>query len=183
MKLAIVGSRGITKIDVAPYIPCGVTEIVSGGARGVDTLAREYAAARGIPLVEFLPQYERYGRAAPLKRNAEIAAYGNKVGLLGRSLKRHSKRHCGVSDQRQKGHRGYRGVTASVPRLLLFSMRPLPRQSRHVCREAREVWEPPEARGLSERSVCPLEPRRPHRHRRSRNVARPHVETAAKAHH
>ena len=79
MKLAIVGSRGITKIDIAPYIPSGVTEIVSGGARGVDTLAREYAAARGIPLVEFLPQYERYGRAAPLKRNAEIAAYADEV--------------------------------------------------------------------------------------------------------
>ena len=78
MKLAIVGSRGITNIDVAPYIPSGVTEIVSGGARGVDTLAREYAA-RGILLVEFLPQYERYGHAAPLKRNAEIAVYADEV--------------------------------------------------------------------------------------------------------
>lgn len=79
MKLAIIGSRGITNIDIESHIPSGVTEIVSGGAKGVDTLAREYAAARGIPLVEFLPQYERYGRAAPLIRNAEIAAYADEV--------------------------------------------------------------------------------------------------------
>ena len=47
-------------------------EIVSGGARGVDTSAREYALANGIKLTEFLPEYEKYGRSAPLKRNITI---------------------------------------------------------------------------------------------------------------
>ena len=79
MKLAIIGSRSITDIDIARYIPSGVTEIVSGGARGVDTLAREYAVSRGIKLTEFLPQYDRYGRAAPLKRNEQIAEYAELV--------------------------------------------------------------------------------------------------------
>lgn len=79
MKLAIVGSRGITHIDLAGYIPEGVTEIVSGGARGIDTLAREYAIENKIMLTEFLPKYELYGRAAPIKRNAEIAAYSDEA--------------------------------------------------------------------------------------------------------
>ena len=42
MKLAIIGSRNLTETEIDEYIPCGVTEIVSGGAKGIDTLAREY---------------------------------------------------------------------------------------------------------------------------------------------
>ena len=40
MKLTIIGSRSITSIDIAKYIPEGVTETISGGAKGVDTLAK-----------------------------------------------------------------------------------------------------------------------------------------------
>ncbi len=79
MKLAIIGSRNLTRIDMEKHIPAGVTEIVSGGARGVDTLARELARKRNIPCVEFLPQYNLYGRSAPLKRNLEIAAYADEA--------------------------------------------------------------------------------------------------------
>ena len=77
MKLAIIGSRGINDIDIAAYLPEGVTEIVSGGAKGVDALARDYARNNNIKLTEFLPQYDRYGRAAPLKRNGQIADYAD----------------------------------------------------------------------------------------------------------
>ena len=43
MKLAIVGSRSLNAVDLSKYIPNGVAEIVSGGACGIDTCAREYA--------------------------------------------------------------------------------------------------------------------------------------------
>ena len=43
----------------------------------MDRLAREYALSHGIKLTEFLPEYERYGRAAPLKRNEQIAEYAD----------------------------------------------------------------------------------------------------------
>ena len=79
MKLAIVGSRGINLKDLGDYLPDGVDEIVSGGARGVDTAAREYAKAHGIKLTEFLPDYETYGRRAPLVRNLEIIDYADEV--------------------------------------------------------------------------------------------------------
>ena len=42
MKVAVVGSRNLRIDDLGKYLPDGVTEIVSGGARGVDTSAREY---------------------------------------------------------------------------------------------------------------------------------------------
>ncbi len=79
MKLAIIGSRTITQLSIDPYIPENTTEIVSGGAKGVDTLAREFAEKNGLPLTEILPDYARYKRAAPLKRNEEIARYADEV--------------------------------------------------------------------------------------------------------
>lgn len=72
MKVAVIGSRGLKVNDLGKYLPDGTTEIVSGGARGIDSCAREYALAHGIKLTEFLPDYDKYGRSAPLKRNITI---------------------------------------------------------------------------------------------------------------
>lgn len=67
MKAAIIGSRSLTEINIEDYLPSEITEIVSGGAKGIDTLARKYSEKHGIKLTEFLPNYKRYGRGAPLK--------------------------------------------------------------------------------------------------------------------
>lgn len=79
MKVAVVGSRNLRVENLEKYLPDGVTEIVSGGARGVDTSAREYALAKGIKLTEFLPEYDKYGRGAPLRRNITIIEYADLV--------------------------------------------------------------------------------------------------------
>ena len=79
MKLAIIGSRGITINDLEKYLPKDVDEIVSGGAKGVDTAAAKFAKENGIVLTEFLPDYKLYGRGAPLKRNEEIAEYADEA--------------------------------------------------------------------------------------------------------
>lgn len=57
MKIAVIGSRGLSVNDFGRYLPKNVTEIVSGRARGIDTCARAYALANGIKLTEFLPEY------------------------------------------------------------------------------------------------------------------------------
>ena len=72
MRVAVIGSRNLTVKDLGVYLPEDVTEIVSGGAKGIDSCAREYALAHGIKLTEFLPEYSRYGRSAPIKRNITI---------------------------------------------------------------------------------------------------------------
>ena len=79
MKVAVIGSRSLRVDDLGKYLPEGVTEIVSGGARGVDTSAREYALANGIKLTEFLPEYDKYGRGAPLRRNITIIEHADLV--------------------------------------------------------------------------------------------------------
>ena len=79
MKVAVVGSRDLTNITLDQYIPKETDEIVSGGAVGVDLCAAEYAKKKGLKLTVFLPQYERYGRAAPIVRNKEIVDYADKI--------------------------------------------------------------------------------------------------------
>lgn len=82
MKIAIIGSRSITPEDISQYI-ADCDEIVSGGAKGVDTCAAEYAHKNGLRLTEFLPNYEKYGRAAPIRRNEQIVDYADKIIAFG----------------------------------------------------------------------------------------------------
>ena len=82
MKLAVIGSRGLKQVIIDDYIPDGVEEIVSGGAVGVDSLAKDYARRAGIKYTEFLPQYNLYGKAAPLRRNYLIAEYADAAMAL-----------------------------------------------------------------------------------------------------
>jgi len=79
MRLAIIGSRSLNRCEMENNLPEGITEIVSGGAKGIDTLAEAYARKKGIPVRIFLPDYPRYRRAAPLKRNEAIAEYADEA--------------------------------------------------------------------------------------------------------
>ncbi len=79
MKLGIVGSRNpgvsyqdwekllLEKIDVSK-----VEMVISGGAKGIDTFAKFFAARHHIPYMEFSPQYSAFGKYATLKRNTQI---------------------------------------------------------------------------------------------------------------
>ena len=79
MKVAVIGSRELWVDHLEDYLLENVTEIVSGGARGVDTCARNYALSHGLKLTEFLPEYGKYGRGAPLRRNITIIEYADLV--------------------------------------------------------------------------------------------------------
>lgn len=72
MRVAVIGSRGLRVSNLGDYLPEDATAIVSGGARGIDTCAREYARAHGIAFKEYLPEYDKYGRSAPIRRNVII---------------------------------------------------------------------------------------------------------------
>ena len=73
MKVGIVGSRSLVVYDLENYLPDECDKIISGGAVGIDKCAADYAAKKGIELEEFLPDYEKYGKAAPIVRNKLIA--------------------------------------------------------------------------------------------------------------
>ena len=82
MKLLIAGSRSITDFDLSPYIPKEVTEIISGGANGIDTLAEIYADKHKISKHIIRPEYQKYGNAAPIKRNHDMVDICDKVLVI-----------------------------------------------------------------------------------------------------
>ena len=57
MRVAVIGSRTLHIENLKDYLPDDTTEIVSGGAKGVDADAKEYATQNQIPITEFLPDY------------------------------------------------------------------------------------------------------------------------------
>lgn len=79
MIIAVVGSRNLEISDFDRYLPDTVSEIISGGAKGIDSCVERYARERGIPVVIFYPEYSRYGKSAPLKRNLQIVDYADMI--------------------------------------------------------------------------------------------------------
>lgn len=91
MRIGVVGSRGLT-VDLRPYLDSvSVSEIVSGGCRGVDACAEKYARENGILIRIFHPDYKRYGCAAPLYRNVQIVDFSDKVYIFWDGVSRGTK--------------------------------------------------------------------------------------------
>lgn len=80
MRLAIVGSRNFNDWDkFVDFINECLKEwnddiecVVSGGASGVDTMAKKWAKQNSNKLEEFLPEWNVYGRGAGPIRNSKI---------------------------------------------------------------------------------------------------------------
>ena len=53
MKVAIIGSRGREVYEFEKYLPAECKEIISGGAKGIDSCAAEYARRKGLVLPNF----------------------------------------------------------------------------------------------------------------------------------
>lgn len=92
MKCIIAGSRTITDPIHVYYaiLACGwideITEVVSGKAKGVDTLGEQWADMVGIPVKPFPVTQEDYrilGRwQAPKARNTRMAEYADALILV-----------------------------------------------------------------------------------------------------
>lgn len=75
MKVAVIGSRSArpeTLSQIMDVLPAGCSEIISGGAAGVDLLAERVADTLRLRYTCIRPRYRRYGRVAPLIRNRMI---------------------------------------------------------------------------------------------------------------
>ncbi len=79
MKVSVVGSRNILTVDLHKYLPSNTSEIISGGSVGVDACAKNYAQNNRIKFTQLLPNFELYGRSAPLKRNDLLVDSADKV--------------------------------------------------------------------------------------------------------
>ena len=86
MKLIIAGGRDFTNkfymVGCLDSISTGITEVVSGGAMGADTLGERWARDNELPVTHFLPQWAAYGKSAGHLRNKEMAEYADAVALF-----------------------------------------------------------------------------------------------------
>ncbi len=104
MKLAIVGSRDFDDYEflkkMIQYHPC--TQIISGGARGADTLAKRYAVEHGIPLREFIPDWDTFGKSAGFRRNEQIVKACDELVALWDGISRGTKHSIDLADKAGK---------------------------------------------------------------------------------
>ena len=75
MIIAVIGSRNFSDyrlLESTLVVLPEITKIVSGGAKGADSLAEIYAEKYQLPLIVFKPDWQKYGRGAGIVRNREI---------------------------------------------------------------------------------------------------------------
>lgn len=84
MRTIIAGGRNLTDyalveraVEQSGYL---ITEVVSGAARGIDSLAEQWAADHGIDVTRFPADWTKQGRKAGPIRNAQMAQYAD--GLI-----------------------------------------------------------------------------------------------------
>lgn len=84
MKTVIAGGRDykLTDSDFEWLDTLGITEVVSGGARGADAGGEQWARGRNVPLVVFPADWKGYGKAAGYIRNKQMAEYADAVILF-----------------------------------------------------------------------------------------------------
>ena len=111
MKLAIVGSRTFMNYqkmrgEIAALVEHGdmaePTEIVSGGASGADSLGREYAVEMGLEYTEFPADWDKHGKSAGFRRNAQIVDYADRVIAFWDGISRGTKHTIGLAEKAGK---------------------------------------------------------------------------------
>jgi hypothetical protein len=99
MKIIIAGSRSITDFNIVKKVteccPFFISEIVSGGAKGIDKLGEKYATEKNLPLTIFKSlwnnleapnaiikenRYGKYNARAGIDRNEKMGNYAD--GLI-----------------------------------------------------------------------------------------------------
>ena len=81
MKLIIAGSRTFTDYPLLCQVLAPdrrrITQVITGGARGADRLGYRWAWKHVVPSQHFRAEWERFGKAAGVRRNHQMAQAGD----------------------------------------------------------------------------------------------------------
>lgn len=102
MKVMIAGSRGIRDFDLTNYIPSETSLIISGGAVGIDTVAEKYADEHKLSKFIIRPEYKKYGRSAPLKRNETMVDMADLIIVIWDGISRGTKYTIRYAQKKKK---------------------------------------------------------------------------------
>lgn len=82
MRVLVCGGRGYSNREQMAAVldffhnRNNFTVLIHGGARGADSLAGEWAKEKGLEVVVFPAQWEKYGKAAGPMRNQQMICEG-----------------------------------------------------------------------------------------------------------
>ena len=114
MKIVIAGGRDFQNYEVLRGAMDGVLAnisspitIVSGAARGADTLGEQYAAERGLDVIRFPADWKKFGRRAGPIRNEQMAEAANMLVAFWDGQSRGTKNIIGNMEQRGKPYYVY----------------------------------------------------------------------------
>lgn len=107
MRVAIVGSRNFGKLHlvreyVMDRLKAGEDVVVSGGARGVDSIAEQAAVDAGIEVRVFPAQWQLYGRSAGYRRNVDIVNDADRVVAFWDGSSRGTKHTIDIAHEKGK---------------------------------------------------------------------------------
>jgi len=85
IKVIVAGSRGFDSYRLLKFklrnllmnVDLTEVEIVSGGARGADSLGERFAREHGCKIKRFIPDWDSLGKQAGFVRNWEMAKYAD----------------------------------------------------------------------------------------------------------
>jgi predicted Rossmann fold nucleotide-binding protein DprA/Smf involved in DNA uptake len=77
INLGVIGSRTFDNYKFLEkalnyFFSTKIESIISGGAKGADSLAEEFAKQKGIKIVVHKPNWDEFGKSAGFKRNHQI---------------------------------------------------------------------------------------------------------------
>ena len=107
MKTIVAGSRSIENyeevkkaIENAAKKGIVITELVSGCAIGVDRLGEKYALESGIPIERHPADWDKYGKSAGYKRNAEMVKVSEALILIWDGMSNGSRNTLKLANER-----------------------------------------------------------------------------------
>lgn len=79
MRVIVIGSRHFSNHELMDSVlsDYDISVIISGGAKGADKLAAEYAIKNKIELIEFHANWKKYGNSAGPIRNKKMIRDSN----------------------------------------------------------------------------------------------------------
>ena len=108
MSIAIVGSRDFKNFDflektiLENYKIENITELISGGSIGADTLAEQFAIKHSIPMSIFTPDWDLYGKSAGYKRNIQIIDMSDEVIAFWDGISKGTKHSIDLANKDKK---------------------------------------------------------------------------------
>ncbi len=104
INLAVIGSRSFDNYEYMEEILnwFDIKTLISGGAKGADTLAKKYAAQNSIPYKEFLPQWDKFGKSAGYKRNIQIVNAADEIVAFWDGISKGTKHSIDIATEQGK---------------------------------------------------------------------------------